>query len=108
MPDRLCYRVGMSTRCSLRTSGALRLRWITAAAAVSLGLSVAITLGPVSAAASPSPSGPVDVLSAGSLQDLLQQQVGPAFQAGHGIHAQRHLHGVGCDRQRHQGRHAPR
>ena len=74
----------MSARCFLRTSGALRLRWITAAAAVSLGLSVAITLGPVSASASPLPSGPVDVLSAGSLQDLLQQLVGPAFQQATG------------------------
>jgi molybdate/tungstate transport system substrate-binding protein len=76
----------MSGRCFLRTSGALRPRWITAAAAVSLGLSVAITLGPVSASASasPLPSGPVDVLSAGSLQDLLQQQVGPAFQQATG------------------------
>ena len=41
-------------------------------------------LGPVSAAASPRPSGPVDVLSAGSLQDLLQQQVAPAFQQATG------------------------
>jgi molybdate/tungstate transport system substrate-binding protein len=30
------------------------------------------------------PSGPVDVLSAGSLQDLFQQQVAPAFQAATG------------------------
>ena len=34
--------------------------------------------------ASALPSGPVDVLSAGSLQDLLQQQVGPAFQQATG------------------------
>src|SRR5271155_5263923 len=79
-----CYRVGMSARYFVRTSGALRLRWITPAAAVWLGLSVGITLGPVSASASPLPSGPVDVLSAGSLQDLLQQQVGPAFQQATG------------------------
>jgi molybdate/tungstate transport system substrate-binding protein len=45
---------------------------------------VLITPGPVSAAASLLPSGPVDVLSAGSLQDLLQQQVGPAFQQATG------------------------
>ena len=51
---------------------------------MSLGLSVATTLGPASAAASPLPSGPVDVLSAGSLQDLLQQQMGPAFQKATG------------------------
>ena len=74
----------MSTRCTLQTSLAMGLWWITAGAAVSLGLSVATTLGPVSAAASPLPSGPVDVLSAGSLQDLLQQQVGPAFQRATG------------------------
>ncbi len=41
-------------------------------------------MGPVSAAASPLPSGPVDVLSAGSLQDLLQQQVASAFQQATG------------------------
>jgi molybdate/tungstate transport system substrate-binding protein len=75
----------MSTRCSLRKPGALRLRSITAAAAAaSLGFCVLTTLGPVSAAASPSGSGPVDVLSAGSLEDLLQQQVGPAFQQATG------------------------
>ncbi len=73
----------MSTRSSPQNPAA-RLRWITAGAALSLGLSVAATLGPVSAAASPLPSGPVDVLSAGSLQDLLQQQVGPAFQQATG------------------------
>ena len=33
---------------------------------------------------------------------------GTSLPAGHGVHAQRHLHGVGCDRQRHQGGHAPR
>ncbi len=63
---------------------ALRLWWIAAGAAVSLGLSLATTLGPLSAAAAPLPSGPVDVLSAGSLLDLLQQQVGPAFQQATG------------------------
>ena len=50
---------------------------------MSLGLA-ATALIPPSAAASPLPSGPVDVLSAGSLQDLLQQQVGPAFQQATG------------------------
>jgi molybdate/tungstate transport system substrate-binding protein len=34
--------------------------------------------------ASTTPSGPVDVLSAGSLQDLMQDQVGPAFQKATG------------------------
>jgi molybdate/tungstate transport system substrate-binding protein len=74
----------MSTRCCLRKPGALWLGWITAAAAASLGLCVLTTVGPVSAAASPPASGPVDVLSAGSLQDLLQQQVGAAFQQATG------------------------
>jgi molybdate/tungstate transport system substrate-binding protein len=75
----------MSTLYSLRKSERLPLRWvITAAAAVSVGLSVATAPGPVSVAASPLRSGPVDVLSAGSLQDLLQQQVGPAFQLATG------------------------
>jgi molybdate/tungstate transport system substrate-binding protein len=69
----------MSTPCSLRASWALRLQWGTAAAAVSLSLSAATMLIPVSAAASTQPSGPVDVLSAGSLQNLLEQQAGPAF-----------------------------
>jgi molybdate/tungstate transport system substrate-binding protein len=61
----------------------LRLRWTAVAAAVSLGPCLANTMGPVSAAA-PLASGPVDVLSAGSLQDMLQQQVAPAFQAATG------------------------
>ncbi len=48
---------------------------------MTLGLGIATVLAPVvTAAASPLPSGPVDVLSAGSLQDVLQQQLGPAFQ----------------------------
>ena len=74
----------MSTRYSLRRSGALALRWTAVAAVVSLGLSVVTTLGPDSAAASPLPSGPVDVLSAGSLQNVLQEQVAPAFQQATG------------------------
>ncbi len=74
----------MSTRYPLRRSAALGLRYTAVAAAVSFGLSVATTVGPVSAAASPLPSGPVDVLSAGSLQDLLQEQVAPAFQQATG------------------------
>ncbi len=64
---------------SKRASRVLPLRRVTAAVAVSLGLATAALI-PISAAAPALPSGPVDVLSAGSLQDLLQQQVGPAFQ----------------------------
>ena len=54
--------------------------WVAAAAAVSLVLTATSVLVPAPTAAAASPSGPVDVLSAGSLQDLLQQQVATAFQ----------------------------
>jgi len=43
-----------------------------------LSLGAAVVSG-APAAAAPTQSGPVDVLSAGSLQDLMQQQIGPAF-----------------------------
>ena len=43
---------------------------------------VAVTATP--SGASTTPSGPVDVLSAGSLQDLMQDQLGPAFQKATG------------------------
>jgi len=59
-----------------------RRRWLAAAATVCLGLSALTVLIPVPAGASA--SGPVDVLSAGSLQNLLQLQVGPAFQQATG------------------------
>jgi molybdate/tungstate transport system substrate-binding protein len=74
----------MSSRSSWPKSWDLSLRWITAAAAATLGLCLSITLDPVLAAASTLHSGPVDVLSAGSLQNLLQLQVGPAFQQATG------------------------
>jgi molybdate/tungstate transport system substrate-binding protein len=54
-------------------------RLAATAAAMSLALSAAVILFSVPAAGSAVSSGPVDVLSAGSLQDLLQQQVAPAF-----------------------------
>jgi molybdate transport system substrate-binding protein len=49
-----------------------------------IGLMALFSLAPAvisgaPAAAAPTQSGPVDVLSAGSLQDLMQQQIGPAF-----------------------------
>jgi molybdate transport system substrate-binding protein len=75
-----CYRVAM-TKASWSTRAQRR---AATAAAMSLALSAAVILLSVPAAASPLPSGPVDVLSAGSLQDLLQQQVGPAFQKATG------------------------
>lgn len=56
------------------------------AAALSSGLALFIVLSflPQPATAATKDSGPVDVLSAGSLQDLLQQQVVPAFQKATG------------------------
>ncbi len=52
--------------------------------AVGFGVSIAVvvsllTAGPGGAAAAATGSGPVDVLSAGSLQDLMESQVAPAF-----------------------------
>ena len=75
----------MSTQCSPQKSRAVPLRWFTTAAAASLGICALAALRPGSAGASPLPSGPVDVLSAGSLQDLLQEQVGPAFERATGV-----------------------
>jgi molybdate/tungstate transport system substrate-binding protein len=54
------------------------------AVGLSLALSAAAILLRTPATASTLPSGQVDVLSAGSLQDLLQQQVAPAFQQATG------------------------
>jgi molybdate/tungstate transport system substrate-binding protein len=53
------------------------------------GLAVAVTLASCSssspkAGTAAKPSGPVEVLSAGSLQDLMQGQIGPAFHAATG------------------------
>jgi molybdate/tungstate transport system substrate-binding protein len=59
-------------------------RRVATAAAMSLALSTAVILLSVPAAGSAVSSGPVDALSAGSLQDLLQRQVGPAFQQATG------------------------
>jgi molybdate transport system substrate-binding protein len=73
----------MSARHPGHVSGARPL-WVVAAAVVGLGFSAATPLNPASAAASGPSSSPVDVLSAGSLQDLLQQQVGPAFEKSTG------------------------
>jgi len=61
----------------------VRRRWI-AIALIMLGFAAVSPVISVPAAASPLPSGPVDVLSAGSLQDLLQQKIGPAFQKATG------------------------
>ncbi len=53
-----------------------RVRRVGLMALFSLGTAV---ISGAPAAAAPTQSGPVDVLSAGSLQDLMQQQIGPAF-----------------------------
>src|ERR1700684_343404 len=49
-----------------------------------LGASTFVAVTGTPSEASTTPSGPVDVLSAGSLQDLMQDQVGPAFQKATG------------------------
>jgi molybdate/tungstate transport system substrate-binding protein len=51
---------------------------------VCLGASSMVAVPATQSGASTAPSGPVDVLSAGSLQDLMQDQVGPAFQKATG------------------------
>lgn len=67
---------------SLRALRVARRRWLAATATVCLGLSALTVM--ISLPAGASASGPVDVLSAGSLQNLLQLQVGPAFQQATG------------------------
>jgi molybdate/tungstate transport system substrate-binding protein len=69
--------VGMTPFLSTRLS---TLRWM---AAVALGVTVGVLVVPQASEAA-THSGPVDVLSAGSLQDLLQMQVGPAFEKATG------------------------
>jgi molybdate/tungstate transport system substrate-binding protein len=59
-------------------------RFVAIGALLSLGASAAATVIGTPSEASAAPSGPVDVLSAGSLQDLMQDQVGPAFQKATG------------------------
>jgi molybdate/tungstate transport system substrate-binding protein len=51
---------------------------------LTLGASAIMAATPPSSEAANAHSGPVDVLSAGSLQDLMQNQVGPAFQKATG------------------------
>lgn len=62
-----------------------RSQW-AAALALSLGLVASACARPIapSAAIKRTASGPVEVLSAGSLQDLLQQKLGPAFKKATG------------------------
>jgi molybdate/tungstate transport system substrate-binding protein len=58
--------------------------FLAVGALLCLGTSTLVAVTGTPSAASTTPSGPVDVLSAGSLQDLMQDQVGPAFQKATG------------------------
>jgi len=63
----------------------VRLRaFTTVCTLLCLGAATMAAVTATPSAASTTPSGPVDVLSAGSLQDLMQDQVGPAFQKATG------------------------
>jgi molybdate/tungstate transport system substrate-binding protein len=82
---RLCYLGDMFiSPCSRSARFPVARRFAAIGTMLSLGASaiVAVTAAPSEAAGTH--SGPVDVLSAGSLQDLMQDQVGPAFQKATG------------------------
>jgi len=59
-------------------------RFLAVATLLCLGTSTLVVVTDAPSQGSTTPSGPVDVLSAGSLQDLMQDQVGPAFQKATG------------------------
>src|ERR1022692_4176721 len=59
-------------------------RFVAAGSLCSLGAAALIGLSCAPAQAAAAHSGPVDVLSAGSFQDLMQQQIGPAFEKATG------------------------
>jgi molybdate/tungstate transport system substrate-binding protein len=59
-------------------------RFAATGALLALGASTTVAVTATPSQASSTHSGPVDVLSAGSLQDLMQDQVGPAFQKATG------------------------
>jgi molybdate/tungstate transport system substrate-binding protein len=76
----LCYLGGMSTSHGSHRNGLGDVRrWAAVGALLSIGTCGLIGLAGTPAAAAATHAGPVDVLSAGSFQDLLQQQIGPAF-----------------------------
>src|ERR1700689_2130882 len=78
---RLCYLDAMFFSPSSRRVGLHAGRRVVAVGTLlCLGASTMVALAVTPAQASTTASGPVDVLSAGSLQDLMQDQVGPAFQ----------------------------
>ena len=77
---RLCYLGSMFVFQSRpRTRLDAGLRSLAVAIVLCLGASTFVAVTEAPSEASPTPSGPVDVLSAGSLQDLMQDQVAPAF-----------------------------
>jgi molybdate/tungstate transport system substrate-binding protein len=55
------------------------LRFMSVLVSLALGIVTMVVASTPGGASAKRPSGPVDVLSAGSLQDLMQEQVGPAF-----------------------------
>ena len=82
---RLCYLGDMFFSPSSRRVRLHRGRRFAAIGTLlCLGASTMVALTGTPSEASTTPSGPVDVLSAGSLQDLMQDQVGPAFQKATG------------------------
>ena len=77
---RLCYLGSMLVFQSRpRTRLDAGLRSLAVATVLCLGASTFVAVTEAPSGASPTPPGPVDVLSAGSLQDLMQDQVAPAF-----------------------------
>jgi molybdate/tungstate transport system substrate-binding protein len=80
-----CYIDAMSTQQrhkGSRTLSVPRLVWVVTS--LTLGLAMIVIQAGAPAGASTKHSGHVVVLSAGSLQDLMQQRVGPAFTAATG------------------------
>ena len=91
----VCHLGDMSTSTS---SGRARLGFgralVTGGGLVCAARSSRRAARPQPPKAATKPSGPVDVLSAGSLQDLMQDQIGPGVPPSDGIYAQRRLHGI--------------
>jgi molybdate transport system substrate-binding protein len=73
------------TPSSIRGAARTVRRFVVPGTLLSLGLVATVGLTGVPAQASPANSGPVDVLSAGSLQDLMQNQIAPAFDKATGF-----------------------
>ena len=88
---RMARRHSTSHRSSTRLDRA----FISLVACTSV-LCVAAAVAPQVAGASTRGSGAVDVLYAGSFEDLMQQVVGPAFAAGDQLQRERILGWIGC------------